>query len=315
MEAIAIRDHAQDLEIADKSAALYNAFLSGKSERTLEAYRRDLVDFMLFIDAGTPPNAARLLLGQGHGEANSLALSYKAALLERGLSPATINRRLAALRSLVKMARTMGLVPWTLEVDNVKAKAYRDTRGPGALGVHALLDQAAGSSPKAIRDRALVRLLYDLGLRRGEVVSLDVEDVDLERCTVAVIGKGRREKELLSLPEPTCKALALWLEARGAAPGPLFTNVDHAGKGSRLTGTSLYRIVRDLGAKVGIKSWPHGLRHTAITEAVKKAQEKGYPLEVAQDFSRHTDIRTLMVYRDKERNYQGEIASMVAGTL
>jgi integrase/recombinase XerC len=315
MEAIAIRANDQGLQLHDKAVALVEAFLAGRNERTIEAYRRDLLDFQAFTGADSPQEAANLLLAGGHGEANALALGYKASLINKCLSPATINRRLAALRSLVKMARTLGLVPWTLEVENMKAKAYRDTRGPGNDGVRNLLDQVEGSSPKAARDRALVHLLYDLGLRRGEVVALDLEDLDLERKAVSVMGKGRVEKELLTLPDSTCNALALWLEARAADPGPLFTNLDHAGKGSRLTGTSLYRIVRDLGAKAGIKTWPHGLRHTAITQAVKKCQEAGYPLEVAQDFSRHADIRTLMVYRDRERNYQGEIASLVAGTL
>jgi integrase/recombinase XerC len=313
MEAIAVRD--QDAGLQHRAAGLVEAFLSGRSERTLEAYRRDLEDFTAFVGAPSGEEATRLLLGRGHGEANALVLSYKSHLLEKGLSPSTVNRRLAALRSLVKMARTLGLVPWTLEVSNVRAKAYRDTRGPGAAGVHLLLDQVQGDNPKAVRDRALIRLLYDLGLRRGEVVSLDAEDLDLERGTVAVTGKGRREKEPLTLPEPTALYLAAWSEVRGEEPGPLFVNVDRAGKGERLTGTSLYRLVRGYGEKAGLRTWPHGLRHTAITEAVKKVQEAGYPLEVARDFSRHSDIRTLLIYRDRERNYQGEVASMVAGTL
>ena len=314
MEAIAVRDQGGEL-VEAQAARLLESFLAGRSERTMEAYRRDLEDFAGFIGASTSEEATRLLFARGHGEANALGLAYKAELLERGLSPATVNRRLASLRSLVTMARTLGTVNWTLEVSNVKAKAYRDTRGPGLNGVHLLLDQVEGEGSKAARDRALVRLLFDLALRRGEVVSLDYEDLDLERGTVSVMGKGRREKEPLSLPEPTMAALGAWIAVRGTDPGPLFTNVDRAGKGRRLTGTSLYRIVRGYGEDAGIKAWPHGLRHTAITEAVKRSQEAGYPLETAQDFSRHTDIRTLLVYRDRERNLQGEIAGLVAGAL
>ena len=314
MKDIATRQD-KDIETRDKAAALVTAFLSGKSPRTIEAYRQDLLDFAGFIHAESGEAAARVLLANGHGEANALTLAYKSHLLDEGLSPATINRRLAALRSLVSMARTLGLIPWTLEVANVKSKAYRDTRGPGSAGVHLILDQVQGGSLKALRDRAMLRLLYDLGLRRGEVISLDLADVDLERCAVSVIGKGRSEKELLTLPEPTCNALTAWTEARGSEPGPLFTNVDRAGKGQRLTGTSLYRIVRGYGEAAGLKAWPHGIRHSAVTEAVKLAQAKGYGLEVAQDFSRHMDIRTLMVYRDRERNYQGELAGLVAETV
>ena len=178
------------------TARLVDAFLSGRNPRTLEAYRADLEDFRVFVGALTLDEATRMLLDRGHGEANGLALSYKSALVDRGLSPASINRRLAALRSLVKLARTLGLVPWTLEVSNVKAQPYRDTRGPGRNGfvlTLEALDKREGK--KAIRDRAIIRLLYDLGLRRAEVVSLDVEDVDLEGGAVAVMGeKGGRRK-------------------------------------------------------------------------------------------------------------------------
>lgn len=124
---------------------------------------------------------------------------------------------------------------------------------------------------KALRDRAVLRLLYDLGLRRSEVVGLDVDDLDLDAGTVAVLGKGRTQKSSLTLPGPTKEAIRQWLELRGMELGPLFINFDRARKGCRLTGTSLYRIVRSLGEQVGLRVRPHGLRHTAITEACKLA--------------------------------------------
>ena len=111
------------------------AFLEGRKATTLDAYRRSLEDFARFTDAASIDDAARLLLSHGHGEANRLALAYRADLLHREPAPATVNARLAALRCLVKLAGTLGLVPWRLEVPSVKAKAYRDTRGPGREGV------------------------------------------------------------------------------------------------------------------------------------------------------------------------------------
>ena len=97
---------------------------------------------------------------------------------------------------------------------------------------------------KILRDRAALRLLYDLGLRRSEVVGLDVGDFDLDAGTISVVGKGHTQTTKLTLPGPTKEAIRQWLEARGTEPGALFTNLDRAGKGYRLTGTSLYRIVR-----------------------------------------------------------------------
>lgn len=295
--------------------ALLTAFLAGRNERTLRAYRQDLEDFRLFTGASSAAEAARQLLGVGHGEANARTYAYRASLLDRGLQAATVNRRLAALRSLVKMARVLGMVAWSLDVENVRVEPYRDTRGPGRQGVRRLMDAVQRDrEPRTLRDRAALRLLYDLGLRRGEVVALDREDVDLERATVAVRGKGRSQKLLLTLPEPTKAALADWLAARGAAGGPLFVNFDPVGKGGRLTGTSLYRIVRALGDRAGVPVHPHGLRHTAITEACLAAQASGIPLEEVLDYSRHKDVRVLMIYRDRERNVQGLLAALVAET-
>jgi len=289
-------------------------FLSGRSLRTLQAYRDDLQDYQAFVGAPTPDAAAERLLGSGHGAANAAALAYRAHLLERGLAPATVNRRLAALRSLVKLARTLGAVPWTLEIAGVRSEAFRDTRGCGVEGVRALLGAlAARQDAKGLRDRLIVRLLFDLALRRAEAASLNVEDVDLAAGTLAVTGKGRREKLLRTLPDATRAALAAYLGARGTAPGPLLANCDRAGKvAGGLTTTSVYRVVRALGASVGLTVRPHGLRHAAITAALDLT---GGDVRKVQRFSRHSDVRVLQRYDDNREDLSGEVAREVAATL
>src|SRR5207249_11426553 len=135
------------------------------------AYRQDLADFAAFVGTATMAAATQRLLASGPGPAHELALRYQADLLGRGLAAATVNRRLAALRSLVKLARTLGLASWSLQMAGLKAEPYRDTRGPGTAGFRRLLEQlAARSDAKGVRDGALLRLLFDLGLRRSEVV-------------------------------------------------------------------------------------------------------------------------------------------------
>jgi integrase/recombinase XerC len=215
----------------------------------------------------------------------------------------------------VKLAKTFGMVDWSLDVQNLKGEGYRDTKGPGKKGFVAMLQTvAAKHTKKSVRDTAILRLLYDLALRTGEVVSLDFADVELARKLIHVMGKGKSAKQQLSLPEPTIAALEAWLQIRGSEAGPLFHNFDRAGKGQRLTGVSIYRIVRGLGEQNGLKTRPHGVRHTAITEACKVAAENGIGLEEVLDFSRHSrkSIAILMVYRDPERNVQGQLASMIA---
>lgn len=302
---------------AERTAALVGAFLSGRNERTVQAYKQDIEDFRTFTGAGDANHAARLLLSGNHGDANALALAYKASLMERGLQAATVNRRLSALRSLVKLARVLGMVPWGLEVQNVRGEAYRDTRGPGQRGFIGILEEAGkGRGGKAVRDRAILRLLHDLALRRGELVSLGIGDVDLQAGTLAVMGKGRTQKETMTMPEPTRKALEEWIQVRGKEAGPLFVNFDRSGKGrGKLTGTGVYCVVRDLGKRIGKAVRPHGLRHTAITEACKAAQAHGIGLEEVMDFSRHKNVKTLMVYRDRERNVQGQLSALIAGAV
>lgn len=291
-----------------KVAALVEAFLSGRNAQTIRAYRQDLETFAKYLKAPSVDEASRLLLTLSPGDANAAALGYRTTLVEQGLSGATINRRLAALRAFVKLGRTLGLVSWTLEVQNVKVEHERDLRGPGRVALKRVLAElGALPSPKAVRDTAILRLLHDLGLRRGEVVSLDMEHVDLEAGTVAILGKGRVARAALTLPSETSTALRAWLAVRGEAPGPLFTNFDRAGKGSRLTGTSLYRLTKGLGL-----GRPHGLRHAAITEALDLL---GGDVRRVQRFSRHRSLAQVAIYDDNRQDLAGEVARAVAANL
>lgn len=294
-------------------ARLLEAFLSGKHRLTVDAYRRDLEDFARFLGSEDTPEALNLFVSGGHGLANETALRYRADLMSRGLAPASINRKLAALRSLVKLARTLGLVPWTLEVPSVESRSYRDTRGPGLEGYRRLLSASGREDAKGLRDRAILHLLFDLALRREEAVRLDLSDLNVETGTVAVLGKKRSQKETLTLPPATKEALVSWLTVRGTEPGPLFVNLDRAGKGARLTGRSVHRIVGSLGTKAGLGTVrPHGLRHAAITEALEVT--KG-DVRSVQKFSRHRDLRVLTVYDDARRDIGGEVARLLGGRV
>ena len=289
---------------------LVEAFLAGRTQTTLRAYRADFADFAAWVGAIDSEEAVQVLIANGNGQANGLALGYRNHLLERALSPATVNRRLAALRSVVKLARTLGVVQWTLEVQGVKSLPYRDTSGPTRSGIENILTALSGSrEPKSRRDAAIVHLLHDLGLRRGEVVSLDLEHFDRARKTLSIMGKGRTERSLLTLPQKTLHALLRWLEVRGECEGPLFLSFDRRGSQSRLCGRSIHRIIRRLGAEQGLDIRPHGLRHSAITQALELT--KG-DLRRVQRFSRHADPRTLMLYDDNRTDIAGEIADLVA---
>lgn len=148
-------------------------------------------------------------------------------------------------------------------------------------------------SNKSIRELAIVRLLVDLGLRRGEVVGLDLADLDLDLGSIWVVGKGREEKQKLGLPEPTQEVLRKWVRVRGVEPGPLFLNMDKAGKGQRLSGTSIYRLTRRLGRRAGLREigW-HDCRHTFASHLVMK----GVPLKAVQELLGHATVEMTMRY-------------------
>ena len=150
-------------------------------------------------------DAVRALLAATPGAANRVALGYRTHMSECGLAPATINRRLSSLRALVALARTLGLVGWRIEIGNVRARHYRDTRGPGDAGVLTLMAVAAAQADrtKAARDMALLRLLHDVALRRGEVAALDLADLDRATGRLSVRGKGYVEKTTITLPATT----------------------------------------------------------------------------------------------------------------
>ncbi len=292
---------------------LLAAFLSGRNPQTLRAYQLDLKFFQSFVQASTFEEAASLLLSQSQGAANALVLSYRHSLVEKKLAPATINRRLAALRSLIKLARMLGVVPWSLDIEGIQNEGYRDTSGPGISGVRRMLETLEQKTDeKAKRDRAIFRLLFDVALRRAEVSSLDLEDIDLQNRKIRVLSKGRTRHETLTIPPKTALALEEWMRIRAQKPGPLFLNYDPAQKGERLTGTSIYRMIRTLGKNLGFSVRPHGLRHAGITAALDAT---GGDVRRVQRFSRHKDVRTLTIYDDRRKDEAGEIACLISESI
>lgn len=290
---------------------LLNAFLAGRKASTLRAYRQDLLDFAGFLGVESIESAARHLLTRDAGHANGVLLDYQHALLERRLAPNTVNRRIAALRSLVKLARMLGLVTWETEVQNVPSRAYRDTRGPGKEGVRRMLGVLASDrTPKGYRDTCIIHLLFDLGLRRGEVAALNLSDLDVRGSRLRITGKGRSEPEWLTLPRPTLDALIDWLVFRGLEPGPVFHNLDRTGVRGRLSDNGIYRLVCAIGRRASLGHVrPHGLRHAAITHALDQTNGN---IRAAAKFARHKQVNTTLIYDDARQDIAGSIATLVA---
>ena len=293
---------------------LYAALLAdARSQRTHRARVQDVADLARFLGTADPEAAAAAVVAAGPGPGNALALGYRAHMQGRGLAAATIKRRLCTVRRLVELARRFGLLAWTLDVEGPRVIDFRDTTGPGRDGWLRLLAAAESDRPKGRRDRALLRLLHDLALRRAEVLALDLADVDLDGRRLAVLGKGRTALEWLTINDPTAEALREWLDARGPHPGPLFVNFDRSAKpgaGGRLTGDGLAAVLRDLSRRAGLArpARPHGLRHQGISRALDLTNGN---VRVVQRFARHADPKTTQRYDDNRDDLAGVVTKLL----
>jgi len=310
--------------------SILQAWRAGKSPNTMRSYEHDLGAFARFLSAGLAlvPSLSieaaldRLFL-EDSPSAHGIVLGFRASMLEANLAPASINRALATLRSISKLARMLGVVRggWYLEVPGVKAERRRDTRGPAVEDVRRMLEGTAGDTETETRDYAIVVTLFCLGLRVSELCGLNLEETDLVRGTAWIRGKGRRERELVPLPAAVVTALRRYLAHRGATgQGPLFVSRSRRGArdGSRrLHSRSVLRLVADLGERVGVRVWCHALRHTAITEAIIRGQQAGLGLDQIRAFSRHRTLQTMLIYRDarEQMAVHRQLAEVVAGTL
>ncbi len=252
--------------------------------RTVEAYRRDLSHLATWLDR-SPSEAS----------ADDLA-AYVAQLRADGLAPTTIARRLAAVRSFFRHEMLLGA-----RTDNPAASVELPKRRrtlPRTLSpaeVERLLDAAAGTTPRALRDRALAELLYGAGLRVSEAVSLDRQSVDLENRLVRCLGKGNKER-VVPVGREAVEALRRYL-ARGRPflerrnRQELFLNAN----GGALTRAGVFFILRRLAEKAGLEPeriHPHLLRHSFATHLL----EGGADLRAVQEMLGHADLATTELY-------------------
>lgn len=309
---------ASPFKIAERDI-LAELLADKRSPETRRAYAKDLKDFFAHVASSDPsPTLIRQFLELERFTAISLVLQYKAGLIDRGLKEATVNRRLAAVKSLVAYAQKIGRCTWSLqEISGEKIKQYRDTSGVGTDHFKAILAIPDRTTTKGKRDYAILRLLWENVLRRGEIAKANVGDFDPESKTLSILGKGRgTQKESVSLSAAAVEAVLLWLSVSGQRgnSSPLFTALDNAHRGHRLTGNAIYDLVKDYSAAAGIKKRmsPHRIRHSGITEALNLS---GGDVRRVQKLSRHSKLDTLIIYDDARKNVQSEITNLLQSAI
>jgi integrase/recombinase XerC len=242
------------------------------SDATRRAYRADLRDFSSWL------GERELTLDDV--DVRVLA-DYTAELgrSRRGLAPTTIARRLSAVRSLVRHTLGASRVPGAALAPR---RPRRLPEAPALAEIEHAVDAVDGDGPLALRNAALIELVYSCGLRSAEAVALDLGDVDLDREHVHVRGKGEKQR-LVPLGEEATWRVARWLRdgrpalARGACDA-LFLSV----RGRRLDTSVLRRLMPN----------PHRLRHAYATHLL----EGGADLRTIQELLGHASLSTTQIY-------------------
>jgi len=255
----------------------------GLATATVMAYRRDLLQYAAYLDdqAPSPPGAS----------------GFVGSLADRGLTPATIARKIAAIRGLHRFLVAEGMAgdDPTVLLDSPR----RGRSLPKALSVEEvlrLLDAPDVSTALGRRDRAMIEFMYATGCRVAETVGLDQIDLDLVSRTALVTGKGGRQR-MVPLGSHAIAAIEQWLPDRlslrkpGRDPGAVFLNA----RGGRLSRQSVFNIVRkcaDLSDIPRDRVSPHVLRHSMATHMV----EGGADLRTVQELLGHASISTTQIY-------------------
>jgi integrase/recombinase XerC len=255
----------------------------GASPHTLRTYRHDLACFREFL--------ATALAGRDVDAIDTRTVrAYVAHLHRRSLAPASIGRRVAAVRSWLRFLVRRGVLRMN------PARAVRTPKLPKTLpnflpvdDAKTLVDARAVGGATRARDVAILELLYASGLRVSELVGLDLEDVDRAAHTVHVRGKGGKER-VVPYGTAAARALARYLGTRAADRGPVFVNT----RGGRLTARSVHTIVRRSARAAGIarRVTPHTLRHSFATHLL----DGGADLRMIQELLGHSRLSTTQRY-------------------
>jgi integrase/recombinase XerD len=260
----------------------------GLSRNTLAAYRTDLLQLGAFLNAR----------GVGLAEAQHGELAAFFAGLAPGGAPApsTLQRKLACLRSFYRHLRREDLIAHDPTADLRGPR--RGGRLPKVLSrreVSRLLAHPKGTDPRALRDKALLELMYACGLRASEVTGLELADVDEQEGLLRARGKGTKER-LVPIGRHALVALAAYRgRGRPALVGlrsepHLFLN----GRGTALTRQGLYKIIQQHARGAGLhgKMGPHTMRHTFATHLLNG----GCDLRSLQELLGHADLSSTQIY-------------------
>lgn len=264
------------------------------SDHTCRGYLNDLYQFEAFLRGNGLAVAPDDSVDVGKID-HVMVRAYLGSLYKKNLK-SSIARKMASIRSFFRfLVREQVISSNPAQLVNTPKQ---EKHIPGALSVDdafRLMDSPGSESPSGLRDRAILETLYSSGLRVGELVGLDMDDIDLEVAVVRIMGKGRKER-IVPLGSKAVGALNAYLEQRGRSQKgggkekALFLNVG----GKRLTSRSVARIVEKYARRCGLpkRVSPHSLRHTFATHLL----DGGADLRGIQELLGHVSLSTTQKY-------------------
>ncbi|GBF30528.1 tyrosine recombinase XerC [bacterium MnTg04] len=255
------------------------------SPHTTSSYRRDLESLKCFCD--------RQDIGDWCDLDTHRVRQYAASCHRKGLAPRSIQRRLSAVRGLFNYLIREGQTTINPAVDVSAPKASR--RLPETLDVDTMarLLEIPTTTSEAIRDKAILELLYSSGLRLQELTGLDLDQLDLKDRTVRVLGKGSKTR-ILPVGRYAVEALAAWLRCRGELAARDETAVFVGRRGKRISPRVVQARVKHWARHQGIPArvYPHLFRHSFATHVLESSGD----LRAVQELLGHADIGTTQIY-------------------
>ncbi len=294
------------------AAAVYlSAFASEQSRRTMRACLNNLADVLQPRLDGY--NRQRCLLIPWH----ELRFQHTAALRARLMdlyAPATVNKHLSALRGVLKASWRLGLMNAddyyaARDIEDVSGEtvpAGRDLASGEMLALSSVC--ASDSTPAGARDAALIAVLYTCGLRRSELVNLDVADLDISSGKLTIRGgKGRKDRTVYA-SNGALSALTDWLTVRGDSAGALFCPVNKAGRIriKPMTSQAVYNLLKRRAAQAHVKDFsPHDFRRTFVGDLL----DRGVDIVTVQHMAGHASVNTTGRYDRRPEEVKRQAAA------
>jgi len=290
------------------------AYLAGLAKSSRRPQKQALDVIAGYLTSGQVTDSLALP-AQAWGDIQYSHTQAVRSWLAENYAAGTANRMLAALRRTLRAAWRLGLMTAeqyqaAADIGPVTGETIPAGRELSGGELSALLAECQkDDSPGGIKDAALIALSYACGLRRAEVIGLDLANYDQESGKLVILGK-RNKQRTAYVTNGAKHALEDWLELRGDDPGPLFLAVTKNGeiRPGRMTSQAIYNMLKRRGAAAGVSEFsPHDLRRTFVSDML----EAGADISIVAKMAGHANVQTTARYDRRPEQAKEKAAGLL----